>query len=202
MDVAMENRAVFGGTWEHGAQALEHDQEMVAAFREIYPEGLTPQSLREAIAMYCLSLVTPDSKFDRYLREELALDAEEQAGYELFREYGCVSCHQGINIGGNMLQRFGVMRDYFADRGHVAPADYGLYTATSREEDRFVFRVPSLRNVALTAPYFHDGSATTLEQAVDVMALYQLGRSLSPEDVARIVAFLRTLTGELSGQAS
>ena len=94
------------------------------------------------------------------------------------------------------FQRFGVMGDYFADRGHVTSADYGRYNVTKQESDRYVFRVPSLRNVELTAPYFHDGSAETLEQAVEIMAKYQLGRPLSGEDVARIVAFLKTLTGQ------
>jgi cytochrome c peroxidase len=175
---------------------------MQRAFREIYPEGITATSVRQAIATYCLSLVTPNSRFDRYLRQEITLTSEEQAGYELFREYGCVSCHQGINIGGNMLQRFGVMKDYFAERGHVGPSDYGLYAATGREEDRFVFRVPSLRNVAETGPYFHDGSAETLEDAVVTMARYQLGRELGPLETARIVAFLRTLTGALAGRTT
>jgi cytochrome c peroxidase len=111
-----------------------------------------------------------------------------------------VSCHQGINIGGNMLQRLGVMRDYFADRGDIKPADMGLYVATKRDEDRHVFRVPSLRNVALTAPYFHDASAATLPEAVTTMARYQLGRELGEEQKSQIVAFLGTLTGELHGR--
>jgi cytochrome c peroxidase len=134
------------------------------------------------------------------LRGELALSAVEQRGYELFREYGCMSCHQGINLGGNMFQRFGVMRDYFADRGALTLADLGLFGATGREEDRFVFRVPSLRNVALTAPYFHDGSSATLEHAVVTMAKYQLDRDLDGEQTDEIAAFLRTLTGELGGK--
>jgi cytochrome c peroxidase len=99
-----------------------------------------------------------------------------------------------------MLQRFGVMRDYFANRGDLQLADLGLFAFSAREEDRHVFRVPSLRNVALTAPYFHDGSATTLEEAAATMARYQLGRELSAEQAGQIAAFLRTLTGELDGK--
>ena len=131
---------------------------------------------------------------------ELALRDDEQRGYDLFRDYGCISCHQGINVGGNMLQKFGVMRDYFAGRSDLTPADQGLFAKTGWEEDRYVFRVPSLRNVALTAPYFHDGSRATLEDAVTAMANYQLGRELNAEQAGQIAAFLRTLTGELQGR--
>jgi cytochrome c peroxidase len=200
LDAAMESPAAMGGTFEHAAAVLSRDAALVREFAGIYPEGLDAASLREVLAVYSLSLITPNSRFDRYLRGELALEPDEQRGYELFRNHGCVSCHQGIDIGGNMVQRFGVMRDYFADRGNVQPADLGLYAATGREEDRFVFRVPSLRNVALTAPYFHDASANTLGQAVATMARYQLGRELHEDQIRQIVAFLRTLTGELHGK--
>ena len=105
--------------------------------------------------------------------------------------------HHASNVGGNLFQKFGVMGDYFADRGDVTKADWGRFNVTNEEKDRFVFRVPSLRNVALTAPYFHDGSAATLPDAVRVMARYQLGRTISEDDIAKIVAFLATLTGEL-----
>jgi cytochrome c peroxidase len=124
------------------------------------------------------------------------LTAQEEEGYRRFREYGCTSCHQGMLLGGNMYQKFGVLGDYFAGR-QVTQADLGRFNVTQREEDRHVFKVPSLRNVALTAPYFHDASASTLNEAVMVMARYQLGRELADEDVAAIVAFLGTLTGDL-----
>src|SRR5207249_727132 len=114
----------------------------------------------------------------------------------LFKTYGCVSCHQGVNVGGNMYQYMGIVSDYFADRGDVIKADYGLYNTTNVEQDRFKFKVPSLRMAAFTAPYFHDGSVPTLEEAVKKMAHYQLGRELSAEEVKLIVAFLKTLPGE------
>ena len=199
LDAAMQNPAAMGNTWVKAAAALAGDGDCVEAFARSYPEGLTALSLREALAIYSLSLVTPDSRFDRHLRGEMALAPQEQHGYDLFREYGCVSCHQGINVGGNLLQRFGVMADYFAGR-NLTSADSGLYAVSGRDEDRFVFRVPSLRNVALTAPYFHDGSADTLEEAATTMARYQLGRALSDEQANQIAAFLRTLTGELDGK--
>ena len=126
-----------------------------------------------------------------------AIGAEERRGYEFFQSYGCIGCHQGVALGGNMFQRLGVVRDYFADRGDVTRADLGRFNVTGREADRHVFKVPTLRNVALTAPYFHDGSAPSLDDAVRVMARYQLGRDIPAADRAAIVAFLRSLTGEL-----
>jgi cytochrome c peroxidase len=199
LDAAMKSPAAMAGSWERAVDALRRDAVNVREFAALYPDGLQPSNLRDVLALYSLSLITPNSRFDRYLRGELALASDEQRGYELFREYGCASCHQGINIGGNMLQRFGVMRNYFDERGNLTPADVGLFAATGREEDRYVFRVPSLRNVALTAPYFHDGSAQSLEQAVGVMARFQLGRDLNDDQAGDIAAFLRTLTGELNG---
>jgi cytochrome c peroxidase len=129
-----------------------------------------------------------------------AITDEEKQGYQIFKSYGCASCHQGINIGGNMFERFGLMADYVADRGHETKADLGRYNVTGREEDRHVFKVPSLRPVALTAPYFHDGSAKRLEDAVRIMGKYQLGRKLSDSEVRRIVQFLGTLPGEYQGR--
>src|SRR6185436_12435902 len=98
------------------------------------------------------------SPFDRFLGgDETSLSAEAKAGYETFKAVGCIACHQGVNVGGNMFQRFGVLGDYFADRGQVTDADFGRFNVTRDEADRFVFRVPSLRNVEKTSPYFHDG---------------------------------------------
>lgn len=172
-------------------------------FAAVYSDGITETNFRDAVATYERSLVTPNCRFDRYLRgQKDAITDEEKAGYVHFKEYGCTSCHQGKNVGGNMFQKFGVMRDYFADRSTPpSQGELGRFNVTGKESDRFVFRVPSLRNVALTAPYFHDGSAPTLEAAIAVMARYQLGRSIPGEHVTRIAAFLRTLTGEYRGKA-
>jgi len=200
LDAAMESRAAMGGTWDDASVRLASDARVRREFEHLYPDGLTPINLREVLAIYSLSLITPNSRFDRSLRGELALTADEQHGYGLFRDYGCVSCHQGINVGGNMLQRFGVMRDYFEGRTDLTAADQGLFSKTGREEDRYVFRVPSLRNVALTAPYFHDGSKEKLEDAVTAMASFQLGRDLDANEAGQIAAFLRTLNGELQGR--
>lgn len=200
LDAAMESVAAMAGTWDVASKRLMRDTAIRTEFERVYPDGLTPLTLRETLAIYSLSLITPNSRFDRSLRGERALEQREQRGFQLFRDYGCVSCHQGINVGGNMLQRFGVMRDYFGGRTDLTRADLGLYDKTGREEDRHVFRVPSLRNVALTAPYFHDGSRDTLEAAATDMARYQLGLELDPEEAGEIAAFLRTLNGELNGR--
>jgi cytochrome c peroxidase len=193
----VKSPAVFASSWPEVLGKLQADAALQARFRAAYPDGLTPDNAANAIGEYSRSLVTPNARFDQYLRGNAnAITSDEKAGYELFKKYGCVACHQGVNVGGNMFQRFGVMGDYFAARGNVKPADLGRFNATQREADRHVFKVPSLRNVALTAPYFHDGSAETLPQAVQVMFTYQLGRPASQQDVDLIVKFLGTLTGE------
>ncbi len=201
LDLPMKNPAVMGNDLPAVAQRLQPDAKYQAAFRAVFPDGLTVENLRRALVEYERSLVTPHCRFDKWLLgKESAITNEELEGYRLFKSLGCTSCHQGVNVGGNLFQKFGVMGDYFTDRGDIAKADYGRYNITGEERDRFVFRVPSLRNVALTAPYFHDGSAKTLSNAVRVMAQYQLGRTVSDEDVSKIVAFLGTLTGEIPMQ--
>jgi cytochrome c peroxidase len=148
------------------------------------------------------SLLTPDARFDRYLRgEREAISADEARGYDLFKAYGCAACHQGVNIGGNLFQRFGVFHDPFAERGTTNAADLGRYTVTGRDDDRNVFRVPSLRNVAVTPPYLHDGSVASLDEAVGIMARSQLGRELPEQDINLIVRFLHTLTGVYQGRS-
>lgn len=196
LDRLIKNPKVFDSNWDEVLGKLRRDASLAARFAAIYPDGITRANVIDATATYTRSLVTP-SRFDRYLRGDAqAISADELQGYMKFKRYGCVACHQGINVGGNMFQKFGVMGDYFAQRGNVTPADQGRFAVTARESDRHVFKVPSLRNVALTAPYFHDGSAPTLEAAVEVMFRYQLGRTAPKEDKALIVKFLGTLTGE------
>jgi cytochrome c peroxidase len=196
VDKLIRNPKVFDSNWEEVVGKLRRDQALVTAFAEIYPDGITRVNIIDATATYTRSLITP-SRFDRYLRGDAhAITAEEQLGYVKFKSYGCVACHQGVNVGGNMFQKFGVMGDYFRDRGNVGPADVGRFAVTQRDGDKHVFKVPSLRNVELTAPYFHDASAPTLEAAVEVMFKYQLGRTAPVEDKALIVKFLKTLTGE------
>jgi cytochrome c peroxidase len=177
---------------------LARDPVIVAEFQRAYADGLTTPNIVDAIVAYETALTTPNSPFDRFLNgDTAALSESAHHGYDLFVRLGCVSCHQGRNIGGNMFQHLGIMGDYFADRGNVTEADYGRFNVTGRERDKFKFKVPSLRNVARTAPYFHDGSAATLEDCVRVMSRYQLGRPLDAEQVNALVAFLESLSGDV-----
>ena len=196
-ETVLRNPSLMNITWPELLGRLGADEGYVTGFRAAYADGLTRANVLGAVASFERSLATPDSRFDRYLRgEREALSEAERRGYRLFKSYGCVTCHQGINIGGNMFQKFGV----FPDRSVPEP-DLGRYQVTHVPRDRGVFRVPSLRNVAVTAPYFHDGRAPSLEVAVDTMARVQLGRTLGTDDIALIVSFLRTLTGRYDGRA-
>jgi cytochrome c peroxidase len=195
------NPSVMNTTWPELLAKLRADGSYLSAFAATYQQRPNQANVLDALASFERSLITPDSRFDRYLRgERSALTATEQRGYELFKAYGCVACHQGMNIGGNLFQKFGVFRDPVAQARPDALVDSGRYRVTQVTRDRGVFRVPSLRNVALTAPYFHDGSVASLEEAVESMARSQLGRSLSSQEIDLIVAFLRTLTGEYRGR--
>jgi cytochrome c peroxidase len=145
-----------------------------------------------AIAEFEKTLVTPNSRFDQWLLgKKDALTADEQAGYKLFKDSGCVACHNGPAVGGNSFQKMGVVQAYKA----TSPAE-GRSAVTGKEIDRFTFKVPTLRNVEMTYPYFHDGAANTLTQAVDVMGKLQLGKNFTKDENAKVVAFLKTLTGD------
>ena len=201
IDGPLQHPLEMAGTWPRAIAVLAADQLYRAEFSVIYRDGISPLNVKDAIATFERSLITPNSRLDQYLRgNQSALNEEELAGYRLFKQIGCTSCHQGLNIGGNMYQKLGIMDDYFAVRGNLTEADLGRFNITKLEEDRHFFRVPSLRNVAVTPPYLHDASARTLEDAVAIMARYQLGKELEKAEVVRIVAFLRTLTGEYMGR--
>ncbi len=201
VDGPVLNHSEMGSTWKEVIDKLKRSPDYVKAFRQIYAGDIEDAQIKDSIAVFERSLTTPNSRFDRYLRhDDTALTSREQKGYELFKTLGCVSCHQGVNIGGNMYQKLGVMAPYFTDRGHTTKADGGRFNVTGDPDDMHMFKVPTLRNIELTAPYFHDGNAKTLDDAVRMMAKYQLGRELSNEEVGLIVEFLKTLTGELNGK--
>ncbi len=162
-------------------------------FNFIYPDGITVNNIADAISEFEKTLITPNSKFDRYLNgEKDALNKDELKGYELFKSYGCISCHNGVNIGGNLFQKLGVMKPYIDHTNNL-----GRYNVTKNEDDKQYFKVPSLRNVALTAPYFHDGSQKTLEEAIKNVIIYQLGRVPNVDDINYLKTFLHSLTGEM-----
>jgi len=193
----IHNPVEMGSNWDEVIGKLSQDKRYQMLFSQLYGGGVSPEFVQDAIATFERSLVTSDSRFDRYLRgDEKALSMEEKEGYQLFRSYGCIACHQGVNIGGNMFQNFGVFGNYFKDRGHITQTDYGRFNVTGLERDRYKFKVPSLRLVAKTAPYFHDGTVKTLNEAVKIMAKYQLGREIPDTEVANIVLFLQSLEGK------
>lgn len=181
-------------TWP-GVLARLRQSPHAADFQRLYGGEPSEPALRDALAEFERSLVTVDSPFDRWLAgDDDALSAEQKHGYALFKSYGCASCHQGAAVGGNLFQRFGFFGNWFADRGRTTPADLGRFNVTGRASDKYVFKVPSLRLVTLTAPYFHDGSVADLREAIRLMARYQLGRDMAEGDIAPIVAFLGSLT--------
>ena len=171
----------------------------VQLFHNAFPtetDPVTVQNWGKAIGAYERTLVTP-SPFDSYLGGNVqALGAEARTGLKKFIETGCASCHGGVGVGGAMYQKFGVVEEYWRET-HSQPVDKGRFEVTNQEADMYVFKVPGLRNVAMTAPYFHDGSVGTLPEAVKVMAKVQLGKELPEADVKAIVAFLESLTGPL-----
>ena len=181
---------------------LQQDETYAKAFAELYPEGITEATITNAIEEFERTLVTPNSQFDKWLLgDDNALTAEALRGYELFKENSCATCHAGVNLGGESYELMGLRRHYFNERGlELTDEDNGRYKQTQEERDRHRFKVPGLRNVELTWPYYHDGSRATLEEAVRDMALYQCDVELAEGDVRDIVAFLRTLTGEYKGQ--
>lgn len=187
-------------TWDDIVARLHADAALVREFETLYPgEGLTQGTVTDAIAEYERTLITPDSRFDLYLKgDKTALTAEEQSGYEAFMDNICASCHVGKILGGQSFEYMGVFEGYFEDRDKdiVRNADDdGLKGFTGKDADLERFKVPGLRNVALTAPYFHDGSEDGLDGAVEKMFEYQLGKEASDREVNSIVAFLKTLTG-------
>lgn len=170
---------------------LKADPKTVEAFKKAFPgeaDPLTYPNVGKAIGAFERTLLTP-SRFDQYLKgDEKALTKAEVAGGKLFVQTGCTACHMGATIGGQMYQKLGLVKEYDTK-------DMGRFEVTKNEADKRFFKVPSLRNVAKTGPYFHDGSVKTLNEAVSKMAEYQLGKQLSKEQVASIVTFLGSLTG-------
>lgn len=196
VDGPLHNPVEMGASWPVVIAALGADRELRREIESIYADGISAANLRDAVATFERALITPDAPFDRYLRgDQEAMSPDAREGWRLFRELGCVSCHQGVNVGGNLYEKLGLVEDFYSTRGTPQQADLGRYLLTRSDEHRFEFRVPPLRNVALTAPYLHDGSVATLEEVVQIMARYQLGVRLKPVEVARLVAFLRALTG-------
>ncbi|MCW5590333.1 MAG: cytochrome-c peroxidase [Legionellales bacterium] len=191
----VENPLEMGDTWPNVVKKIKANQEYQALFAKSYQGVISEDTIVDAISAFEKTLDTPDSPFDHYLRgDKQAISPLAQKGYELFQTRGCVACHNGDYFGGTMYQRLNP--DYFKERNTpITTADLGRYNVTHNEADKYFFKVPMLRNIAVTAPYYHDGQVKTLDEAVTKMAKYQLGQTLSGSDVKALVAFLQSLTG-------
>lgn len=189
----VHNPVEMASNWKETLHKLNQDQYYIDSFKAIYSDSIKVEYIKDAIAEYERSLITP-SRFDRYLLgKKDAITEAEKRGYNLFKDYGCSSCHQGKNIGGNMYEKMGVFQPYFQDK-NITDADKGRYNLTKNEVHLHEFKVPTLRNIALTYPYLHDGSVKTLEEMVRLMAKYQIGQEISDNEVTDIVYFLKSLT--------
>ncbi len=187
------NPGEMGFTHELAVSVLQSIPGYVAEFKKVYgTDKIDIDKVTHAIAAFEETLVTPNSRFDKWLKgDKKAMTKEEVAGYELFKSSGCTACHNGPAVGGNSFQKFGVVEPYKTNN-----PSQGRYAVTGKDADRFYFKVPTLRNVELTYPYFHDGEAATLKDAVNTMGRIQLGKKFTDAQNAEIVAFLKTLTGE------
>jgi cytochrome c peroxidase len=183
---------------EHVVEQLAGIPGYVAAFRSAFPgeaQPVTEANVEKAIAVFEASLITPNAPFDRYLRGDArALSDPQQQGLQLFMDRGCATCHNGVNLGGGMYAQFGVVENPGAEL--LPPNDRGRFTVTKSVSDQYVFKVPTLRNIALTAPYFHTGRSWDLRQAVAVMGLTQLGAQFTADETEKVALFLESLTGD------
>ena len=190
----IENPLEMGNNFKNLIQVLKKTSYQ-QKFLAIYTDGITKNNIANAIAEFEKTLITANAPFDKFLLgNKNAISNEAKEGYEIFKQKGCIACHHGINVGGNLYNKFGIMRD-------TKSKNLGRYNVTKRERDKYFFKVPSLRNVALTAPYFHDGRHNSLRDAVKEMAFYQLGRPISESEISKIIAFLKSLNGEIPQSA-
>jgi cytochrome c peroxidase len=173
-------------------ERLNNSDKYKKEFNEVYGVSrIKYQLVLNAIVEFENSLTTPNSKFDKFLRQEIQLSSNEQEGYTLFKQFGCITCHNGVNIGANSFQKMGTFLEY--DSNNTYPDRFAI---TKKESHKNVFKVPTLRNITLTAPYFHDGSAKTLKEALETMSKYNLGQNLTNKEMEKIISFLGTLEGQ------
>jgi len=189
----VENPVEMGAKFPEVIKRLNEDENYVKLFKELYHDTITKEHITHAIAEFEKALVTPNSKFDQYLRgDKQALNETEKKGFQLFNDKGCAACHNGINMGSNLYQKAGIF-EKFPETDNFT----GRYNVTKDEKDKYFVKVPTLRNIARTAPYFHHGKTPDLRTAVMQMGYYQLGISITLEEADAIVAFLTTLNGEV-----
>jgi cytochrome c peroxidase len=189
----INNPKEMGYTHELAVDTIRSMPAYIARFNGVYGSNeINIDRITDAIAVFEKTLVTPNSPFDKYLEgDQKAISGDALAGYQLFKNKGCVSCHNGPAVGGTMYMKMGLVKPFHTNN----PAE-GRKGVTGKEADKFVFKVPTLRNIELTYPYFHDGSVWGLEEAVNTMADIQLGQKMNPEEISQMVEFLKTLTGD------
>jgi len=189
--VPLHNPDEMNSNIQEVVEKLKKSQEYKNLFQKVYNDTIKEEYVIDAIVEFEKALITPNSKFDRYLKGEVnILSHVEKEGFELFKSYGCISCHNGVNIGGNLFQRVGIVKQIKYENKYL-----GRYNVTKDEEDKYFYKVPTLRNIELTAPYLHSGEIKTLREAVTFMMEYQIGVTPNAAEVNHIMAFLRTLTG-------
>lgn len=194
----IHNPVEMGSNWAEVIAKLTQDKAFINQYQQTFSLPITSNNLAKSIADFERSLVLLDSPFDLWLKgDRQAISNQVKTGYQKFQDFGCIACHQGAAVGGGLFEKIGTLNDYFADRGNETKADLGRFNLTGEEDQRHEFKVPSLRTVSLTAPYFHDGSTWHLSDAIAKMAWYQLGIHLSAEDISDIEAFLKSLTGKM-----
>ena len=199
-DGPVNNPVEMASNWDQVIGKLTQDDVFTEEFLAVYPDGYSKANFTDAIAEYEKTLLTP-APFDAFLKGDAsALSAEQKAGFQHFQDLGCYTCHNGVILGGKSYEPMGLRRDYFRDRGNVVKPDYGRFNHTGDEFDRFRLKTPTLRNIAVSFPYFHDGSANTLEEAVETMVKYQVGKKPQASQTAEITAFLHSLTGAYQGK--
>jgi len=195
----VNNPIEMASNWEEVTGKLNQDPVITQEFLAVYPDGYKKENFVDAIAAFERTLITP-SPFDAFLKGDAnALNAKQKEGYQLFEDFGCATCHTGVALGGKSFELMGLRGDYFGERGDVIKRDYGRYNVTEDEYDRFRLKVPTLRNIAVTFPYLHDGTAETLEEATEIMMTYQVGKEATPAQIEALVAFMKSLTGSFRG---
>lgn len=194
----VQNPVEMHNTPNNVEATLKSMPEYVTAFEKAFPgdkQAVSFDNMARALQAFESTLITPDSRFDQYLKgDDKALDAKEKKGLQAFMSAGCISCHNGVNLGGQAYFPFGLVKK--PDASILPSGDKGRFAVTKTQNDEYVFRAAPLRNVALTAPYFHSGQVWDLEEAVTIMGTAQLGKQLDAGEVSDIVAFLKTVTGK------
>ncbi len=195
-EMAFLSKIEMAGSVKDTLEYIKSDKILNNLFKKVY-NNFDGDNIFDAIAYYVEHLTTPNSKFDEFLKGDIkALNKDETKGYKLFKDYGCVSCHNGVNVGGNMYQKFGIFNEDEIKRDD----NLGRYKITKNEYDKYVFKVPSLRYVSKTSPYMHDGKLDDLQEAIKEMGEHQLGIDIPLDDILKIELFLKTLEGDIPNE--